>query len=479
MKAVIYARFSSDRQTEESIAAQVRACREYAEKHSMEIIQIYADEAVSGKESKTSLRREYQRMLKAASRGEFDVILIHKFDRVARSLTEHVNLQARLNKWKVELIAVAQDFGGGAEAKIMKALMWSMSEYYLDNLAGEVRKGQRETALQGKHNGGVPPFGYDVVDQRLVINELEAAYVRRIYAACLDGSGYAAIVDELQAAGITGKRGRPIRYPQIYEILRNEKYTGVYLFSSEEAESRTDRRSKPDAIRIENNHPAIITKEDFEKVQKIMKSRQRCGPKADYLCSGLVYCSCGAKMHVSISRGKGHTYHYFKCSKVCGAPMVKMEIVDKAALKYLQELLSDENQNRIAQALREYDGSEKDRLEGFQAAKRKRIQGKQAEYDALMKNLSSGALPAEIVADIGRQMQQIKAAIATLEAQEPPKDYTSDQIRAWLNSIKAAPTEAAVKLLIERIQVIKDTTSFNIESTLKEVVGLNGCGGRT
>lgn len=103
-------------------------------------------------------------MLKAAGRGEFDVILVHKFDRVARSLNEHVNLQARLNKWNVELVAVAQDFGGGAEAKIMKALMWSLSEYYLDNLAGEVRKGQKEIALQGKHNGGVPPFGYDVVD---------------------------------------------------------------------------------------------------------------------------------------------------------------------------------------------------------------------------------------------------------------------------------------------------------------------------
>lgn len=305
MKAVIYARFSSDRQTEESIAAQVRACREYAEKHGMEVAQIYADEAVSGKESKTGLRREYQRMLKDAAGGAFDVILIHKFDRVARSLTEHVNLQARLSKWNIELVAVAQDFGGGAEAKIMKALMWSMSEYYIDNLAGEVRKGQRETALQGKHNGGVPPFGYDIAEQRLVINPLEADYVRRIFAACLAREGYTEIVTELQAAGITGKRGKPIRYPQIYEILRNEKYTGVYLFSPTESESRADRRSKPDAVRIENNHPAIITREDFEKVQEIMRSRQRCGPKNHYLCSGLVYCSCGAKMHITISRGEG------------------------------------------------------------------------------------------------------------------------------------------------------------------------------
>ena len=107
MRAVIYARFSSDRQTEESIVAQVRACREYAEKRGLDVIAIYSDEAISGRESKTASRVQYQEMLKAAGRGEFDVILVHKFDRVARSLNEHVNLQARLNKWNVELVAVA------------------------------------------------------------------------------------------------------------------------------------------------------------------------------------------------------------------------------------------------------------------------------------------------------------------------------------------------------------------------------------
>ena len=474
MRAAIYARFSSDRQTEESIVAQVRACREYAEKRGLDVIKVYADEAISGKESKTSSRVQYQEMLKAAGRGEFDVILVHKFDRVARSLNEHVNLQARLNKWNVELVAVAQDFGGGAEAKIMKALMWSLSEYYIDNLAGEVRKGQKEIALQGKHNGGVPPFGYDVVDQQLVINPLEAEYVRRIFAACIAGSGYGEIIKDLDAAGITGKRGRPIRYPQIYEMLRNEKYAGVYLFSPTEASARADRRTKPDAIRIENNHAAIISKEDFAKVQEIMTSRKHAG-KRNYLCSGLVYCSCGAKMHASISRRKGHEYPYYKCSKSCGAPVVKMETVDDAALAYLREILSDENQERIAASLREYDGSEADRLEGFQAAKKKRIKEKQAEYDALLKNLSSGALPPEVISDVGQRMKDLKDAVAALEAQEPPKDYTTGQIRAWLNSIKEAPTDTAVKLLIERIEVQKDTTAFNISSTLK--TGVRNLGG--
>ena len=109
-KAVIYARFSSDKQTEDSIEAQVRACREYAGSHGFSIVEIYADEAVSGKGSKTAQRRQYQRLLRDCDKGTFDTILIHKYDRIARSLGEHVNLEARLKEKGVRLaVATASD----------------------------------------------------------------------------------------------------------------------------------------------------------------------------------------------------------------------------------------------------------------------------------------------------------------------------------------------------------------------------------
>ena len=117
----------------------------------------------------------------------------------------------------------------------------------------------------------------------------------------------------------------------------------------------------------------------------------------------------------------------------------------------------------------------------FKQVLKQRIQGKQKQYDALMKNLSSGVLPDEVVADVGQQMKEIKAEIAVLEATEPPKDFTVDTIKAWLESIKAAPDRDAVRLLIERIDVgedeEKEKTVFNIQSTLKTVLGIHGCGG--
>ena len=473
MRAVIYARFSSDRQSEDSIHAQVRACEEYAKQKGIRIVGIYKDEAISGRESKTDLRRDYQRMLRDLKKHSFDAILIHKYDRVARSLSEHVNLETKLKKEGIELIAVGQNFGSSNESKIMKALMWSMSEYYSDNLASETKKGHRETALKGLHNGGYAPFGYDVVEQRYVINDLEAAYVRKMFACAIDRRGFKALLQEMKSAGIVGKRGKEIKYPQVYEILRNEKYCGVYLYSESEEKDRGDRRAKPNSIRIENAYPAIIDRATYEEVQKIMTERKQAGVRANYLCSGLVYCaSCGAKMHVYKSTRKGHVYYYYRCSKACGTSVVKMEDVDHAAKAYISELLSEETQLKIAQVLRTYKGNEKDRVESFKAAVSKKIAEKETAYNNLLTNMTSAVLPAEVIKDISEKMSALKKEIDELKEATPPEDYSVDVIQEWLQSIRNAPDEKAVHLLIERIEAIRtdDKTDFNIYTTLKPVL---------
>ena len=176
------------------------------------------------------------------------------------------------------------------------------------------------------------------------------------------------------------------------------------------------------------------------------------------------------------SERKGHTYYYFGCSKKCGVPSVRMEEVDKAAVKYLHELLNEDNQKKIADAMRAYKGGERERLEDFQKILQKKITEKQQRYDNLLANLSTGALPAPVVADIGKEMQALQAEIECLQHTEPPKDYSVETIRSWLQSIKNAPDADAVHLLIERID-IKNKTVFNIQSTLKTVLGDIGCGG--
>ena len=154
-----------------------------------------------------------------------------------------------------------------------------------------------------------------------------------------------------------------------------------------------------------------------------------------------------------------------------------MEDIDTSAKGYLHTLLSDENQQRIAAKLREYKGAEKERIKDFKAILDDKIAEKEKKYNTLMKNLASGVLPEEVVADIGLEMKSIKDEIEALKKTEPPKDYTVDQIRAWLTSLKECTDEAAIHLLIERID-IKNKTEINIQSTLNSVLCETGCGGR-
>ena len=454
-----------------STSAQIRACREFAEHSGMEIYKIYSDEAISGTEEKTDARQQYQKLLADARRHCFEMILIHKYDRIARSLEEHVRLSAFMKKEKIPIVAVAQNFGDSIEGDFAKQMMWVLSEYYSKNLSKETKKGHRELALKGLHNGGVPPFGYDVVDRHYVINETEAAYVRRMFDSVIKRQPHTQLIEELKSEGIRGKRGKFLSYPSIYEILRNEKYTGTYLYSIDEEADRMDRRTKPNAIRIDNAFPAIISKKTFKEVQEIMDSRKMKGKHSDYLCRGIVYCTCGAKMHATVWRIKGGRKHVYRCKDDCGMKPIPMELVDKAATDYLREFLSPEMKLKIAAFLRNYKNHQSDARSGFEAARKKQITEKQATYDNLMKNMMSGVLSPEVMKDINDRMTAIKGEIETLEKAEPPKDYTMETILEWLESIKKAPDQRAVELLIKKITVSRENnkTDFKIESNLKSV----------
>ena len=470
-RAVIYARYSSDKQTEDSIEAQLRACREYASSKQYQIIDTYIDEAVSGK---TANRTQYQKLLRDCEKDKFEIILIHKYDRIARNLLEHVTLEQKLKAKNILLISTAQDFGLSNEAKIMRSLVWSMSEYYNDNLAQETKKGLKETALKGLHTGGCPPFGYDVVNQKYVINDFEAIFVRKIFDCASKRSGFVDIIKEMEECGVNGKRGKPIKYPQIYEMLRNEKYTGTFVYSPDEEKNRANRRSKPNAIRIENAMPQIISKEQFQEVQEIMTERKQTG-KTKYLCSGLVYCRCGAKMHAVKSKRKGHEYLYYNCSKHCGAPVVHMEVVDNAAKDYLHELLSKETQEEVSKAMQLYQIYTDDTEKDFMKTINKKVREKEKRYNNLMDTLASGAVNQTVIADITNEMETLKSEIESLKCRKPPKDFTFDCVSQWLEALKANPDEKAIHLLIERIDV-KSTTDIRITSTLTSVVGKLGCG---
>lgn len=151
----------------------------------------------------------------------------------------------------------------------MKSLMRALSEYYIVDLGYETRKGHIENAMEGIHNGGYAPFGYDVAERKYVINELETFFVRKMYDCALQKEGFRALLDEMKAAGIKGKRGKVMSYPSVYEILRNERYTGTYVYAP--TVLKEERRTRQSAIRKEG---AINTWICWEKISTKKPSRR-------------------------------------------------------------------------------------------------------------------------------------------------------------------------------------------------------------
>ena len=164
----------------------------------------------------------------------------------------------------------------------MLMVIAGMNEFYSANLSNEVMKGLKENAYGGKHTGGTPPLGYNVdkATMKLVINPMEAEAVRLIYMKYIDGAGYMEIINSLNSLGFKTKRGASFGKGSLYEILRQEKYTGVYTFNktaSKNMDGKFNRhkyKSDSEVIRLENAIPQIISKEDFDIVQKKLAGRK-------------------------------------------------------------------------------------------------------------------------------------------------------------------------------------------------------------
>ena len=318
MRAVCYARYSTDMQREESIAAQLRAARDYCQKKGYTIIREYSDEAKSGKSDN---RPEYQRMLSDAKRNLFDIIVFHKIDRNARNEYDYYFHKANLKKLGVEIEYVTQNIDNSPEGAMMEAMLVGMAAYYSRNLAKEVMKGMQENALKAKFNGGYAPLGYSIVDGNYIINEHESKAIKLIFSMYLLGYGYSDISNELTKQGFKTRFGKPFGKNSLYSILSNPRYCGTYTFNkviTRQDGTRNSHSTNKDMIVVEDAIPAIISKEEYQKVIIKMKANKKrtasYKAKNVYLLSGLIFCGdCGAAMVGKATSAHGNKYQYYKC----------------------------------------------------------------------------------------------------------------------------------------------------------------------
>ena len=297
IRAAAYARFSSDNQRIESIDAQLRAIKDYCTDNQYMLVQTYQDEAISG----TSDHRDaFLEMIAAAKKGLFDVVIVHKLDRFARNRYDSAIYRKELADHNVKLISVLENIDeDNPENIILLSVLEGMNEYYSKNLAREVRKGQKENALKGIHNGGIPPLGFDVDPEtrKLVINPIESEAVRLIFELYTKQYGYDTISKILNDRGYKTKLNKPFTKNSIAEIIRNEKYIGHYVFNKRLSKKSGNRKYKDekDIVKIENCFPAIVDLETWNKKEDILKSRVRprkASCNRHFLLTGKITCKC-------------------------------------------------------------------------------------------------------------------------------------------------------------------------------------------
>ena len=372
-RAVVYARFSSDNQRDESIDAQLRAINEYADKNNIKIVNQFIDRAKSATSDK---RPEFQNMIKfcEADTTGISMVIVHKLDRFSRDKYDSAKYKHKLKCNGIRVVSVLERLDGSPESVIMESLLEGMAEYYSKNLGREVMKGLKESALKHQtHLGGTPPLGYDVApDKTYIINEEEAQAVRIIFDRYVNGYSYSQIIDELNELGYRTKReNKKFGKNSLYSILTNEKYTGVYVFNKTQRKGVNGKRnghkmkSEDEIIRINGAMPQIIDNDLFQQAQEMIKRRKKApgAHKATtfYLLTSLIRCGeCGYSYQGNKRKDKyGNDYISYRCGcrkqkRDCKNKEIKRDYLEEFVLTELEKhILNDEAIPVLSKALNE------------------------------------------------------------------------------------------------------------------------------
>ena len=353
MKGVIYARYSSDNQREESIEGQLRECKEYAERNDITILGTYIDRALS---AKTDNRPEFQHMIKESAKGLFDVVLVWKLDRFARNRYDSARYKNLLKKNGVKVISARENISEGSEGIILEAMLEGYAEYYSAELSEKVIRGLTDNALKCKYNGGTVPMGYYIDEQQYYqIDPKTAPVVLEMFTKYSEGATMQELVNLLNSRGMRSIRGGKITLNIMNHLLKNRRYMGEYSYR--------------DVVK-ENGIPAIVPKELFERVQerlaKNKKAPARHKAEDDYLLTTKLYCGkCGSFM-VGES-GTSHTmkvHRYYRCvntkkKKLCDKKAVKKDWIEDLVVNYtMKAIMNDEVMERLIDTLMELQKKE-------------------------------------------------------------------------------------------------------------------------
>ena len=425
MKAVIYARYSSDNQREESIEGQLRECLAFAERKGYTVIKTYVDRAITGKKAEN--RPEFQQMIADSAIGEFDVIIVWKLDRFSRKKYDSVIYKYKLKKNGVSIISATEPIDNSPEGRLMESIFEGFGEYYSDELAQKTGRGMTENAIKGTFNGGTITYGYTIdKDKHFHKDPATAPIVTEIFERYAEGEPIRNIVDMLNSKGIKTNNGRKFTYHFINWLLKNRRYLGEYTFRD-----------------ITNNEaiPPLVTAEIFEKCQKRLSTNKHKSAsfrkvEEKYLLTGKVFCGyCGNTVSGISGTGKDNKrYRYYQCmtskTKKCHKKPIKKDLLENSVIRLIMQMFNNKSLiKRICDTCYSLQSTESTEL----TALKKQLKQNKKEINNIMKAIKAGLVTKSTKAELEHlEDEQERLEIEITKEQIVRPIISREFIEAWI-----------------------------------------------
>ncbi len=435
MNGVIYARFSSENQREESIDGQIRECTAYCEKNGISVVGHYIDRAMS---AKTDNRPDFQRMIKDSTKSNFDVVVVWKLDRFARNRYDSAHYKNLQKKNGVKVISATENIADGPDGILLESVLEGMAEYYSAELSEKVLRGHTENALKCMYNGGSITYGFTIDSEKhFQLDPVTAPIVREIFTMYDEGSTMKEIKDHLKNSGIKVRKNS---YPDlnfISRVLHNRKYIGEYRYRD---------------IVTPHGMPEIVSEELFNRVQDRMADNKKAPSKHkaedDYLLTTKLFCgTCGAFMtgESGTSSNKGIKYHYYRCvntkkRKTCDAKhkSISKYKIEDAVINHLKTVIMDdafiEQFSSLAFETQNESSSELPLLRKQLAEAEKGIENM---LDAIQMGIKTDSTLGRLT-ELEETKRRLETAIVREEIRSP--HYSLDEIRKYIINFRNVDT---------------------------------------
>ena len=438
MHAVAYCRYSTDNQTENSIMYQISAAQDYCDKHSMDLVDVYSDEARSG----TNTNREgLHKLIADCDTEKFSAVVIYDQSRLSRNIVDWFTLRETLHNKHKRLCSCCETLSEDildSSSFMSEGVHAIFNEVHVLETRKKTIAGVTAKARRAEFCGGLPPLGYNIVDGQYRINEAEAPAIRTMFDMYADGYSYREIMNKIDSMGIRSKRGRKIGINSIYYLLINDRYTGVYTWNRyqyKQMRKRIPRKDNPNIVRVENAVPPLVSKDTYERVVKRLQENKRGTNKAkrDYLLSGMISCGyCGGSYTAFASKNRrtGEETIYYMCANKhrlhnCHAKNVRADEIESAVYYIVRDRILNEHLiERTADAIIAVRDQQPDKSVEI----KKEIAQRQQAVNNLMKAIERGLNTEAAFPRIDELQLEIKTLQARLFACRPAGTIDRDKL---------------------------------------------------